>query len=159
MTLDPMLMERARTYAANAGLLLNNFLGGGTDGNVWQSSRNTAVKALQLQKNFDMELGCYQRLKDHGWVKIGPCTVPRLVDWDAGLLIIEMEMVTPPYILDFGKAYLDSAPEHSEETWRDHEAAQREIWGDHYGDVQAILWRLESIGIYYRDPNPRNIVF
>jgi hypothetical protein len=106
-----------------------------------------------------MELACYQRLKERGIRKVRDFAVPRLIQSDDKLLVIEMEIVTAPYLIDFGKAYLDREPDHSAETWAEHHAAQRELWEDKYNEVQAVLWSLRQIGIYYRDPKPGNIMF
>lgn len=140
-------------------LELTDFLGDGTDGNVWKTARKTAVKAFKYNKNYDMELACYQRLTENNVTNIMSLAVPRFVGCDHELQVIEMGIVSPPCLIDFGKAYLDSQPEHSPETWRDHENEQREIWGDRYQDVQAVLWKLKQLGIYYRDANPRNLMF
>ena len=74
-------------------------------------------------------------------------------------MVVEMDLVTPPYLIDFGKAYLDSAPEHSAETWQDYYDEQHEIWGDRFSTVQAIMYKLRTYGIIYRDASPRNIRF
>jgi hypothetical protein len=81
------------------------------------------------------------------------------VGWDDGLKAIEMSMVSPPFLIDFGKAYLDKAPDYSAEAWADYHEAQEEIWGDRYEEVQGLLWQLRRIGIHYTDPNTKNIIF
>jgi hypothetical protein len=156
---NPDRQKQALEYAASRQIRLVNWLGGGTDGDVWQSDRKTAVKAFQYQRTFDVELGCYQRLRDRGIREILGLSVPRLFDWDERLHIVEMDIVTPPYLIDFGKAYLDQAPEHTPEVWQDYYDEQREIWEERFDDVQGILWKLRTIGIYYRDASPRNIRF
>jgi len=153
------LRRRAESYARKHRLRIVDRLGGGTDGEVWTTNRKTAVKVFQSQKNYDMEVGCYQRLRDRGVKNIGQFTIPRLIQSDGTLLAIEMEIVTPPCLLDFGKAYLDGEPEHSNETWAEHYATQREIWEDKFNEVQSVLWTLRQLGIYYRDPKPGNIMF
>ncbi len=47
--------------------------------------------------------------------------VPRLVEFDDELQIIEMEIVKPPYLLDFGKAHLDARPDFPAETMTEWE--------------------------------------
>jgi hypothetical protein len=88
-----------------------------------------------------------------------PIAVPRLIESDDGLLVIEMSIVSAPYLIDFGKAYLDSEPDHSAETWAEHHQEQREIWEDKYNEVQAVLWALRQLGIFYRDAKPGNLMF
>src|SRR4026207_1339587 len=43
--------------------------------------------------------------------------VPQLIRADDDLWVIEMTIVTRPFVLDFAGAYLNSRPEFSEETW------------------------------------------
>jgi hypothetical protein len=156
---DLDLNARADLYRRAQGVDFTDRLGGGTDGEVWKSNRQTAVKVFRSPKNYHMELACYQRLKERGIRKVRDFAVPRLIQSDDKLLVIEMEIVTAPYLIDFGKAYLDREPDHSAETWAEHHAAQRELWEDKYNEVQAVLWSLRQIGIYYRDPKPGNIMF
>lgn len=156
---NPPANDRVQAYAKQTGLELTNFLGDGTDGTVWKSQTNSAIKAFEYEKNYRMELACYQRLSAMGVSNIGDLSVPRLLGFDEGLLVIEMGVVSPPCILDFGKAYVDHEPDHSEETWEEHYEQQREIWEDRFDDVQAVLWKLRQLGIYYRDASPRNIQF
>ncbi len=134
-------------------------LGGGNDGTVWQTDRKTALKCFQYQKNYRMELGAYQRLRMHRVTKIRELAVPRLIDADDDRLVVEMTIVTPPCLIDFGKSYLDSEPDHSPEVWADYHREQREIWEERNAEVQAVLRKLQQYGIYYRDAKPKNIMF
>jgi hypothetical protein len=156
---DLSLDTRLRRYCEERCVLLKSFLGDGTDGRVYKTDRPNAVKVFKYPKNFYMELRCYQRLRDRKVHRILDFTVPRLLNYHETFGVIEMETVTPPCILDFGKCYLDSQPEHSAETWRDHHESQRELWEDRYSTVQRILGMLKSHGIYYQDPKPGNIIF
>jgi hypothetical protein len=38
--------------------------------------------------------------------------IPRILDWDDELFILEMSIVHVPCVLDFGGAYLDRIPDH-----------------------------------------------
>jgi len=151
--------DRIKEYAKELDLKITGFLGDGTDGYVVKSDRTTAIKAFAYEKNYIRELLCYQRLRENNVYKIGKLSVPRLVDYHAGLWIIEMGIVAPPCVLDFGKAYLDSSPDFSAETWREHFKSEREIWEDRYPEVQAIVWQLKQYGILYYDTSPKNIQF
>jgi serine/threonine protein kinase len=158
------LKRIAKSYARSRGLILADHLGTGTDGSVWKTKMQgvndmTVIKAFQAQKNYLMELGCYQRLGNHNISKLGRFAIPSMVDFSDDLLVIEMSIVTAPYLLDFGKAYLDSEPDHSQETWSYYHQEQRDIWEDKYDEVQSLLAQLRNIGIFYRDPKPGNIMF
>jgi hypothetical protein len=71
-----------------------------------------------------------------------------------------MDIVTEPYLLDFGKAYVDYRPDYSQESLDYWEEQYREIWGDErWKYVKRLLASLTLVGIYYQDPTPRNISF
>lgn len=162
MLFSPDQESRAQAYAASHELVLAQTIGSGTDGAVWKATKGRqklVLKVFERDKQYRTELACYQRLTENRIRKIGQFAVPRLVGWSDELLVVEIALVTPPYLIDFGKAYLDSAPEHSEETWEYHHEEQRDLWGDKYAEVQALLWQLERIGIYYQDAKPGNITF
>ena len=158
---DLELTERAERYAqlSGIGLELETPVGHGTDGSVWASSRLTAVKALYRRRNYDLELECYKRFQARQVVNLAGFTVPQLVAWDDVLLIIEMELVTPPYILDFGKVAIDRRPDFSAEVWADWDEQIAELFESRLPDVRRLLLALERHGIYYLDPKPGNIMF
>jgi hypothetical protein len=85
--------------------------------------------------------------------------VPELIRWDDTLRIIEMTIVTPPFVLDFAGARLDIPPDFSEEVWAEWEAEKLEQFGGRWPDVRAVLGALEELDIYVLDVSPRNIVF
>lgn len=134
-------------------------LGYGNDGIVWITDQLTAVKAFLRVGNYSRELGCYQRLEELGIDEIGEFEVPSLVDFDADLLIVEMTLVTPPFLLDFGKAHLDHPPDYTPEVLADWESERRELFGDRWPQVQEALGWLQSYGIHYYDAKPGNITF
>jgi hypothetical protein len=76
---------------------------------------------------------------------------------DDALWIIEMSVVSRPFVLDFAGAYLDRAPDFSEEMLADWRADKEEQFGAHWPEVQAILRALEAHGIYMEDVSPGNI--
>jgi len=113
-------------------------------------------------ENYIAERISYERLAAANVDRIGEFAVPRLINFDNALMIIEMEIVEPPYILDildFGKVYIDSPPEY----WRDAQmrsnayAEWRERFETHWEKVARAIHRLEKYGIFYVDPRPSNI--
>lgn len=108
---------------------------------------------------YDLELESYQRLKAKGITKIKDFNVPTLLDYDDELQVFEMEIVTAPYVLDFGKVYLDIPPHHTDEVWRDWEKDGLARFDHRWPEVKAVLRFLEGLGIYYQDPKPGNIMF
>ena len=151
--------ERAGLYTAGKNCaILPAPLGDGTDGCVWQTSRKTAIKVFARSENFETELACYQLLAERNVREIYGYAIPRLLDFSRELLVVEMEIVEPPYILDFGKAYFKRhPPQFSAEVMQETREAQIELWGEHWPKVRRILAKLESLGIYHMDPKPGNI--
>jgi hypothetical protein len=72
------------------------------------------------------------------------------------LLAIEMGFVNPPFILDFGKAYLSDPHflEHVIEEWNERMAFW---WGDEVKRVRLALFGLRQFGIWYFDAKPGNV--
>ena len=138
-------------------------LGCGQDGLVWRTE-HTAVKCFVDEIRYSRELACYQLLADDGVSRIGRFNVPRLIEHDKVLLIVEMDVVKPPYVLDFGKAYAKAHPldrphpYSDEEITRWREDAKAKYWEDHeWPIVQDLVYRLEDHGICYLDVSPGNV--
>ena len=154
------LESRAVQYAAAKSIkvFLRKPLGEGTDGNVWPTNRNSAIKVLKLEKNYLSEKLCYQRLIERGVERIDGLAVPKLIDFDDSLLVVEMEIVQPPYLLDFGKAYIDRPSPFTQEELASYEAAL----AGHFrvsdlARVKKVCRILRSYGIEYLDANQNKI--
>lgn len=160
---DSNLFTNAKRYAEHNGITIESKekLGFGTDGTVWDSSRNSAVKALYLERTFQRELDAYKRIAEHGLDSLHGLFIPQILGHDDELLVIEMTIVQPPFLLDFGKAYVDQKPPY----WDDPQlvanarAEWAELFEDRWPEVESLLAALEKYGIYYVDPRPGNIVF
>jgi len=76
-------------------------------------------------------------------------------------MVLEISIVQPPYLLDFGKVYIDSPPPyHSDKVLMNNWLAEcRELFGGNWPVVQSLLYDLRNLGIYYVDPKPANICF
>ena len=104
------LETRRDQYAARYKLTIVAELGFGNDGRIWKTNEDTAVKLFERKEAFSRELNCYQRLAEHGIEEILGFNVPTLLRFDGSLMAIEMEVVDEPFLLDFGKAYVDVRP-------------------------------------------------
>lgn len=153
------LRQQAQRYVASKDKKLVVPLGDGTDGIVFRTDQKSAVKAVAERYTYDLEVECYLRLKAKGITKIKDFNVPAFLDHDNELQVFEMEIVTAPYVLDFGKVYLDIPPFHTEEVWRDWENDGKMRFDHRWPEVKSVLRFLESLGIYYQDPKPGNIMF
>jgi hypothetical protein len=161
--INPELLTRGQQYAELSKIALDwdRPLGNGTDGAVWKSNVDTAVKVLERERGYYNERDAYLRLQEFGITEqIDGFWIPQLVGYDDDLWVIEMDFVTEsPYILDFAKVRIDRPPDFSEEVLADYEKRNQELFQHHWPEVQRLMASLESIGIYYLDPQLDNIKF
>lgn len=155
------VLESARRCARKHDRSLGEWLGGGSDGDAWEFDGNV-IKAIVSQEKCDREAGCYLRLSELKIQSLCGFTIPRLIALDDELLIVEMGYVSPPCLINFGKAYLDQIPDYyqSESVMDDWDREGRENFGDaNWLIVRGIHASLKQIGIYYMDTRPGNIMF
>ena len=162
--MEELLIQNARTYASRHQLRLAERLGFGIHGIVFLAENNTkpgktAVKVHRAAEPFQRECAVYERLGDAGVSKILGLNVPQLIRNDDRLLVIEMTVVTRPFVLDFAGAYLESPPDFPEETWVAWEAEKREQFDVRWPKVQAVLGELETLDIHLVDVSPSNVAF
>ncbi len=123
------------------------------------SGGKTAVKVHRESEPYHREREVYERLREIGVSSIRGFHVPQLLRTNDELRIIEMTIVTRPFVLDFAGAYLDAPPEFADEIWADWEAGKREQFEARWPEVQAVLAALEQWDIYMVDVSPSNIAF
>ena len=159
-------LRRLNEYAKRNGLTLGRELGFGVHGIVYAAkgqsteglaSMPTAIKALEREAEYLRERDAYLRLLENNIRSIRQCTVPQLLYFADDLWILEMTIVSPPFVLDFGGAYLENVPVFSDDVMADYLAEKREQFGEDWPEAQAILRILESYGIFVVDVNPNNI--
>ena len=118
------------------------------------------MKVFARQDTYERERECYRRLFENVVERLAGFHVPELMDYSNIHCAIEMTIVKPPCILDFGKAYVDSPPEYSEEALAEAEEAERELFsGEEWKRVRLVRAALLRYGIYYFDARPSNIMF
>jgi hypothetical protein len=161
--INPDLLTRAQQYAELSKIAIDweRPLGDGTDGAVWKSNVDTAVKVLERERGYYNERDAYLRLQEYGFTeRIDGFWVPKLINYNDALWTFEMDFVTKsPYILDFAKVRIDRPPDFSDEILEYHDKQGKELFQHHWPQVQRLLASLESIGIYYLDPQLDNITF
>ena len=164
----PEVEQRALKHYEDRDDTIDSRLGVGTQGSVYvanlpsQSSSQTiqvAIKFHQRKIAYDRELGVFLRLRDLQIQEVHGHMVPQLFDYDDDLLAIEMTIVSPPFCLDFGGAYLDRPPDYSPEVWADWERDKSEAFEKNWPAVTRILSTFRSQGIFIADVNPGNIKF
>jgi hypothetical protein len=156
--------RRLHDHAQRRNLVLVEQLGYGMHGIVHAAKNQTdgeplALKVHECEKDYRRERDVYLRLQEHDLTDICGCQVPELLDYDDELWVIQMTIVTRPFVLDFAGAYLDDPPDFSEEVLADWRAEKQEEFGPRWAEVQAILRVLEGFGVFMIDANPRNISF
>lgn len=161
-----MLIQNAQAYAERHGFQLAERLGFGIHGIIFRTEGNpgtatiaTAIKVHRAKEPFLREVAIYQRLKEAEITKILGFNVPQLLRHDEELCIIEMSIVTRPFLLDFAGAYLDFPPEFPDAIWAEWEAEKQEQFGTRWPKVQDVLGALEELDIHMVDVSPSNIAF
>ncbi|MFN9421422.1 MAG: hypothetical protein ACK578_28545 [Pirellula sp.] len=152
------LVIQAKNFGHSRGILIDfgNPLGIGQEGIVWKTNRETAVKVFDRIGYFDRDVACYLKLKESDVYEIAGFTVPRLIDFDSEFHVVEMSIVAPPYLLDFGKSWM-SRPNYTAEQWEEYEDEKSSLFDGNWELVQSALYALKKYGIWYIDPNPNNI--
>jgi len=161
---DELLIENARDYARRHQLQLAERLGFGVHGIVFmaENKSNFGKSVLKIhcsEEPFLRELAIYERLREEGIIELLGFNVPALLGVDLHLRIIEMSLVARPFVLDFAGAYLDKAPEFSEEIWASWQAEKQEQFGPRWPEVETVLFALKRLGIHMVDVTPSNIAF
>lgn len=162
--MEELLIRNARAYATEHRLQLAERLGFGIHGIILVAEGNanggkTAVKAHRSMEPYLRECAAYERLKAAGVAEILGFQVPHLIRTDDPLRVIEMTIVTRPFVLDFAGAWLDAPPTFPDEIWAEWEAEKREQFEDRWPVVQAVLGALEAMDIHMVDVSPSNIAF
>jgi hypothetical protein len=74
--------------------------------------------------------------------------------------VIEMEVVSPPFVLDFAGAYLDQPPDYPPDVIEDWEMEKRDQFGEERWEmVRIVMYEFQQMGIYLADVKPGNIMF
>ena len=162
--MEQVLIQNARAYAAQHRLQLAERLGFGIHGIILVAGDNskggkTAVKAHRAAEPYFRERDAYERLREARVTELLGFHVPQLIRTDDRLLVIEMTIVTRPFVLDFAGAWLDAPPVFSDEIWAEWEAEKQGQFEHRWPKVQAVLGALEDLDIHMVDVSPSNIAF
>ena len=106
------------------------------------------------------ERAVYRRLNERDVCSVAGFTVPRLLDHHDELFVIEIEFVTPPFVVDFASSGLDSNPlaKYDQEQMDEQFREWQELFGGNWSRAKAVLYGLRAHGVFLADLNPRNIV-
>ena len=151
--------EKADAFAAQLQIEVGRKLGFGWAGIVISTSRQSAIKVFRHERLYQRERDVYHRLAERHVVRILGFDVPQLVGFDDDLWIVEMTIVSPPFVLDFAGAYLDQKPDYPPEVLADWMEEKAEQFGERWSKVQAIMWAFSKLGVFLADVKPGNIEF
>lgn len=162
--MEEAVIQNAVAYASQRQLHLAERLGFGIHGIIYvaegkSAGGKTAIKAHREAGPFRRELSVYLRLQAAQVSEILGLNVPQLICFDEILHVIEMSIVTRPFVLDFAGAYLDAPPAFPDEIWTDWEAQKREQFDARWPKVQTVLAALAELDIHMVDVSPSNIAF
>ncbi len=160
----PELFQRAQLYCVQRGMAIVEQLGFGVHGNVFAVENqirggSSAIKVHERQQAYCRERDVYLHLERSGLKEVHGCAVPEMLAYDDQLWVIEMTIVTRPFVLDFAGAYLGWPPDFSDDVLADWRAEKQEQFGPRWPEVQAILRELEAYGVFMVDVNPGNVAF
>lgn len=162
--MDEVFIQNALTYASQHHLQLAERLGFGIHGIIYvaedkSSGGKTAIKIHRELEPFLRERAVYEVLLRDGATEILGFNVPQFIRADDDLRVVEMTIVTRPFVLDFAGAYLDRRPDFPAEIWAEWESGKREQFDALWPTVRAVLNALEELDIHMVDVSPSNIGF
>jgi hypothetical protein len=156
MSLDPSSAAViAQQYLATNDRLQS--LGWGIGGYVYLSpDSRTAVKIHRYVDGYSRELAVYRHLQQLRISQVVGLTLPKLRGSRDDLRAIEMDFVTPPFLVDFAGAQL-TAPDFETDVWDHWHTQIGEMFGEDAPLVYAVYDALAREGIYYLDFRPSNL--
>lgn len=150
---------RLDAYCELYGRRLGRRLGFGKDGTVWATRNATALKIFDRPDLYLQEKRVYLRLTARNASSAAGSTIPTLFAFDDVLGVIEMSIVTPPFVLDFASARLDEPVEFPPNVMDEWQTSKQEEFGANWSRACGVLRALERIGVYMTDVHPGNLRF
>ncbi|MFV0444422.1 MAG: hypothetical protein ACK5Q5_12705 [Planctomycetaceae bacterium] len=151
--------QRARRYAQLINTRLMTRLGAGYDGVVFATEIGSAIKSLRFEELYRRERDVYTRLWEAGIESVAGCHVPRLLNFDDELWVVEFEIVQPSFVLDFAGAMLDRPIDYPQDVLDEWIQQKMEQFGEDWPQVQQVILAFQQLGIYLADVKPGNISF
>lgn len=154
--------RRLQAYSQRKRIGLTSRLGWGMDGLVYSTTQRSAVKAHRQIGTFDKELRVFQKLAEHPGHEFAGFNVPKLLDFHPELLVIEMELVIAPFVVDFTGATIgkrsSAFTDMSDEDFEEWEADKIEAYGESDWElVQTVISCFSRLGIHLNDIHKGNI--
>jgi len=150
--------ERAELYAKKNRMTIEKQIGGGFDGVVLGTSQRTAIKSLNSYGLYRNERDVYLHLQKKQVNNVHGFEIPRLIAFDDDLFVIEMTLVSPPFLLDFAGASLVGRTRFEPEIWEEWQTEKKEQFETEWPRVKTMLYALEGLGVYMNDVHPGNVM-
>ncbi|MBX2850826.1 MAG: hypothetical protein KTR15_03660 [Phycisphaeraceae bacterium] len=156
----PNAEQIAQQYLSSRDAEVVDRCGYGKEGVVFKSSRGTAVKVHSSPDTFRNEYLAYRRLAETKTEVVRGFSVPRPINANGELQIIEMGIVEPPFLLDFGTSLTDIKPDFTAEVWEDWWGRVQENFEEHFAEAEAVFYYLQrKLNIWHLDLRPSNLRF
>ena len=147
--------EIAQRYIGTAAELAR--LGWGIGGYVYLSPNlRTAIKVFHYRAAYETEKKTYELLRHLKLTTLHGLTIPTLRGFQDDPPLIQMDFVSPPFLLDFAGVTF-SPPDFSNEVIAHWHQRIRAVFGANADVVYAVYASLARRGIYYTDIRPSNI--
>lgn len=160
MQLPFPLVDRLIRFCVRTRQTIRSPLGGGKDGDVFTTSRSTAVKLLSDDYRYRRERDVYLRFREKAITRVLEFKVARLVSFHDDLNAVELTLIQPPFVLDFAGAHVDWAPDFPDDKNDENEERIASLFDERADRVHALLYELrERHGVYMLDAWPGNIQF
>jgi hypothetical protein len=157
---DNDLLARLHEYARRRKLKIHEHIGGGIQGIVCSTTLPSAIKTFKAPEHYWREVRVYERIKKCGITNVCGFSVPKPLAHHDELLVVHMEIVRPPFVVDFASAGVDGPLfEYPPEILQDYEAQRRDMFEDRWPRVKEIIAEFRRHGIYLSDVKPGNIMF
>jgi len=131
-------------------------LGWGIGGFVYLSPDNLSAVKVHRGPGYGTELETYRRLRRLKIKQLHGLNIPRLLGNDDARLIIQMDFVSAPFLLDFA-GVLFEPPDFTPEVRADWYADIDERFGPNAWVAHLVYQSLAKHGIYYVDFRPSNL--
>lgn len=116
----------------------------------------TAIKIHHQPHTFETEVEAYKRLNRAGITSVRGLTVPRPQAYVPTWKLIRMDVVQPPFLLDFA-GVLFQPPDFDSDAMADWHARLQFLFGRNLPIIYDVYHMLSRHGIWYMDFRPSNI--
>lgn len=153
------IAERAEQYVKLHSAKIDKRLGWGNDGWVFATDAGSAIKVFKYEKQYRQELQVYLRLTEREVNAVHGFQIPLLINHHDELLIVEISLVAPPFVLDFASARLDEDALRTRDDYGEWLEEKQEVFGSDWPVVRKVMSAFRSHGVFLVDVHRDNIRF